>query len=163
MFSNGPQHSVALKSRQSFLFGYLCRFYRFTILDANKLCIPLLLPSANLYEIDHATASVSSPTVARILIEYDVFKPLLKRLWIGKKDTNFWQYIIFEKVPRYCATCKHLSHSDDTCYISKPELRNAACAVQLRKMLLLMLRVTSPRNLLRLNTSRKLITESRTR
>ena len=76
--------------------------------------------------IDHATASVSRPTIARVLIEYDVSKPLLKRLWIGEKDTSFWQYIIFEKVPHYCATCKHLGHSDDTCYINKPELRNAA-------------------------------------
>ncbi|KAL9448767.1 hypothetical protein AB3S75_016131 [Citrus x aurantiifolia] len=73
--------------------------------------------------IDHATAAVSRPTVARVLIEYDISRPLLKRLWIGEKDTGFWQYIIFEKVPRYCATCKHVGHSDDTCYINKPELR----------------------------------------
>ena len=76
--------------------------------------------------IDHATASVSRPTVARVLIEYDISKPLLKRLWIREKNTSFWQYITFENVSRYCATCKHVGHSDDTCYISKPELRNAA-------------------------------------
>ena len=35
--------------------------------------------------IDHATASVSRPTVARVLIEYGIFRPLLKRLWIGGK------------------------------------------------------------------------------
>ncbi|KAL9412593.1 hypothetical protein AB3S75_041270 [Citrus x aurantiifolia] len=75
--------------------------------------------------IDHATAAVSRPTVARVLIEYDISRPLLKRLWIGEKDTGFWQYIIFEKVPRYCAACKHVGHSDDTCYIKKPELREA--------------------------------------
>ena len=76
--------------------------------------------------IDHATASVNRPTVARVLIEYDISRPLLKRLWIGEKDTSFWQYITFEKVSRYYATCKHVGHSDDTCYINKPELRNAA-------------------------------------
>ncbi|KAL9459047.1 hypothetical protein AB3S75_002435 [Citrus x aurantiifolia] len=75
--------------------------------------------------IDHATAAVSRPTVARVLIEYDISRPLLKRLWIGEKDTGFWQYIVFEKVPRYCAACKHVGHSDDTCYIKKPELREA--------------------------------------
>ncbi|XP_052295304.1 uncharacterized protein LOC127901763 [Citrus sinensis] len=75
--------------------------------------------------IDHATAAVSRPTVARVLIEYDISRPLLKRLWIGEKDTGFWQYIIFEKVPRYCAACKHVGHSDDSCYINKPELRKA--------------------------------------
>ena len=26
-------------------------------------------------------------------------------------------------MPRYCAACKHVGHSDDTCYINKPELR----------------------------------------
>ncbi|KAL9424510.1 hypothetical protein AB3S75_031602 [Citrus x aurantiifolia] len=75
--------------------------------------------------IDHATAAVSRPTVARVLIEYDISRSLLKRLWIGEKDTGFWQYIVFEKVPRYCAACKHVGHSDDTCYIKKPELREA--------------------------------------
>ena len=39
--------------------------------------------------IDHATAAVSRHTVARVLIEYDISRPLLKRLWIGEKDTGF--------------------------------------------------------------------------
>ncbi|KAL9461919.1 hypothetical protein AB3S75_004838 [Citrus x aurantiifolia] len=83
--------------------------------------------------IDHATAAVSRPTVARVLIEYDISRPLLKRLWIGEKDTGFWQYIVFEKVPRYCAACKHVGHSDDTCYIKKPELRKADCVDPVRQ------------------------------
>ncbi|KAH9684253.1 protein WVD2-like 3 [Citrus sinensis] len=50
------------------------------------------------------------------------------RIWLRQSwfiDGRAMRYIIFEKVPRYCATYKHVGHSDDTCYINKPELRKA--------------------------------------
>ncbi|KAK9179061.1 hypothetical protein WN943_028257 [Citrus x changshan-huyou] len=73
--------------------------------------------------VDHATASVTRPTVARVLVEYDVSKPLLPRIWIGEGESGFWQDVVFERAPAYCATCKHLGHSVDSCYIANPELR----------------------------------------
>ncbi|KAL9420883.1 hypothetical protein AB3S75_038453 [Citrus x aurantiifolia] len=73
--------------------------------------------------VDHATASVNRPSVARVLVEYDVSKPLLPRIWIGEGESGFWQTVVFERVPAYCESCKHLGHSVDSCYIANPELR----------------------------------------
>ena len=73
--------------------------------------------------VDHATASLNRPSVARVLIEYDISQPLLPRIWIGEGESGFWQDIIFERVPQYCGACRHLGHSPDTCYITRPELR----------------------------------------
>ncbi|KAJ4726796.1 Ribonuclease H domain [Melia azedarach] len=75
--------------------------------------------------VDQATASLNRPSVARVLIEYDISQPLLPRLWIGEGEDGFWQDIIFENVPHYCGACKHLGHTPDTCYITRPELRTS--------------------------------------
>ncbi|KAJ4715774.1 Zinc knuckle CX2CX4HX4C [Melia azedarach] len=75
--------------------------------------------------VDHATASLNRPSVARVLVEYDISRPLLPRLWIGEGDDGFWQDIIFERVPPYCGACRHLGHSRDECYLTRPELRAA--------------------------------------
>lgn len=58
--------------------------------------------------VDHATASVNRLSVARVLVEYDVSKPLLPRIWIGEKDSGFWQDVVFERVPAYCSQLRHL-------------------------------------------------------
>lgn len=78
--------------------------------------------------VDHATTSVNRPSVARVLVEYDVSKPLLPRIWIGEGDSGFWQDVVFERVPAYCNSCKHLGHSVESCYIANPELRKAQIA-----------------------------------
>ena len=39
--------------------------------------------------VDHATASVNRPYVARVLVEYDVSRPLLPRIWISEGDSGF--------------------------------------------------------------------------
>ena len=39
--------------------------------------------------VDHATVSVNRPSVARVLIEYDVSRPFLPHIWIGEGDTGF--------------------------------------------------------------------------
>ncbi|KAH9662191.1 reverse transcriptase domain-containing protein [Citrus sinensis] len=75
--------------------------------------------------VDHATATVNRPSVARILIEYDISQPLLPRIWIGEGDSGFWQDVVFEKVPAYCSSCRHLGHSFDSCFIANPGLRKA--------------------------------------
>ncbi|KAH9684251.1 protein WVD2-like 3 [Citrus sinensis] len=55
----------------------------------------------NPLRVDHATASVNRPSVARVLVEYDVSKPLLPRIWIGEGESGFWQDVVFERVPAY--------------------------------------------------------------
>lgn len=57
-----------------------------------------------------------------MLIEYDVSCPLLSLVWIGEGDFKFWQNVIFERIPSYCTSCKHLGHTSDTCYITNPGL-----------------------------------------
>lgn len=62
---------------------------------------------------DHATAAVIWPSVARVLIEYDVYRPPIPQIWIGAGDSGFWQPVIFERIPAYCASCKDLVHSSE--------------------------------------------------
>lgn len=76
----------------------------------------------NPLRVDHATASVNRPSVARVLVEYDVSKPLLPRIWIGEGESGFWQDVVFERVPAYCNSCKHLEHSVESCYIGSQKL-----------------------------------------
>lgn len=75
--------------------------------------------------VDNAIASGNRPSVARILVEYDISQPLLPRIWIGEGDSGFWQDVIFENVPAYCSSCRHLGHSYESCYIANPGLRKA--------------------------------------
>lgn len=84
---------------------------------ASAISIPL--------RVDHTTASVNRPSVARVLVESDVSKPLLPRIWIGEGESGFWQDVVFERVPAYCDSCKHLGHSMESCYIVNPKLRKA--------------------------------------
>ena len=68
--------------------------------------------------IDQVIASLAHPSVARVLVEYDVTQPPLPHIRIEVGDYEFWQSIIFEKIPLYCATCKHLDHTIETCYVA---------------------------------------------
>ncbi|KAH9650228.1 hypothetical protein KPL70_026289 [Citrus sinensis] len=73
--------------------------------------------------VDHATTSVNRSSVARVLVEYDISRPLLPRIWIGEGDSGFWQDVVFERVPVYCNSCKHLGHSANGCYVTSHGLR----------------------------------------
>ena len=73
--------------------------------------------------IDQAIASLARPSVARVLVEYDVTQLLLPRIWIGVGDYRFWQSVICEKIPLYRVSCKHLCHTIETCYMANPGLR----------------------------------------
>ncbi|KAL9448763.1 hypothetical protein AB3S75_016127 [Citrus x aurantiifolia] len=73
--------------------------------------------------IDQATASLSRPSVARVLIERDVTQPLLPRIRIGVGNSGFWQNVLYEKIPHYCASCKPLGNAAETCYVANPGLR----------------------------------------
>lgn len=41
--------------------------------------------------VDHATTIVNRPLIARIMIEYDVLRSLLPKLWTGEGDGSCWQ------------------------------------------------------------------------
>ena len=73
--------------------------------------------------IDQATASLACPSIGRVLVEYNVTQPLLPQIRINVGDYRFWQSVIFEKISLYCASCKHLGHTIETCYVANPGLR----------------------------------------
>ena len=78
----------------------------------------------NPLRVDHATATLSRPTVARVLVECNVSQPTFtKEVWVGDEDSGFVQEIIIEKIPDYCMACKHLGHKEEKCYIANPSLR----------------------------------------
>lgn len=39
---------------------------------------------------------------------------------INKGGDGFWQDVVLEGVPLYCALCKHLDHSADACFVTNP-------------------------------------------
>ena len=82
--------------------------------------------------IDQATATLSRPSVARVLVEHDVTQPLLPRIRIGVGDSGFWQNVVYEKIPLYCASCKHLGHAAETCYVANPGQDKEAVAWSIR-------------------------------
>lgn len=90
-------------------------------------CKPALISIASAIgkplRVDHATTAVIRPSVARVLIEYDVSRPPVPRIWIGAGDSGFWQEVIFEQIPAYCASCKHHGHSTEECFLANPGLR----------------------------------------
>ncbi|XP_028550231.1 uncharacterized protein LOC114579536 [Dendrobium catenatum] len=57
-------------------------------------------------QTDHATASRTRPSVARILVEVDITKKHAKEIWIGSKAFGYHQKVEFEKVPDFCNHCK---------------------------------------------------------
>lgn len=71
----------------------------------------------------HATAAVIRPSIARVLIEFDVSKPLIPWTWIGSGKSGFWQEVIIKQFPTYCTTCKHLGHLVGECFVANPTLR----------------------------------------
>ena len=48
--------------------------------------------------VDHATTLINRPSVARLLVTYDISRLLLPRIWIGKGDLGFWEDVNFGKM-----------------------------------------------------------------
>ena len=72
----------------------------------------------NLLLVDHAITFINRPYVAGVLVEYEVSYPLLLHLWKGKDDSDFWQDVIFKRVPFYYSFYKRLGHSSNACYVT---------------------------------------------
>lgn len=67
--------------------------------------------------VDAATASLTSPSVARVCAEVDFLKPILNQVWIGAdgESSGFWQSIQLENLPLYCSSCWQLGHANADC------------------------------------------------
>ncbi|KAG6489093.1 hypothetical protein ZIOFF_050351 [Zingiber officinale] len=54
--------------------------------------------------------------MARVCVEINLLKPMVDEFWIGIGEETRLQWVIFEKVPKYCLQCFHLGHLEDECY-----------------------------------------------
>ncbi|XP_020694935.2 uncharacterized protein LOC110108584 [Dendrobium catenatum] len=67
-------------------------------------------------QTDQATASVSRPSVARILVEVDISKKFPNEIWLGSELNGYFQKVEFENFPIFCAYCKMHGHSLNECF-----------------------------------------------
>ncbi|KAL0356486.1 UNVERIFIED_CONTAM: hypothetical protein Scaly_1334300 [Sesamum calycinum] len=75
---------------------------------ANNIGMPL--------QIANSTLNQSNLANARVCVEIDLLKPLLKEIDIQICGTTIVQNIVYEQVPNYCSLCKHVGHRDTECY-----------------------------------------------
>lgn len=69
-----------------------------------------------------ATQKLLRPSVAQVCVEINLQKPLPRRIWIGQGEEGFWQSVVYEDLPPYCAACEKIGHSVGDC--GTPEATN---------------------------------------
>ena len=79
----------------------------------------------NPLKLDEATANLSRPSVARVLVEVDVSKKYKDRIWIGTEKVGFFQRAVFENMPKYCNYCYKMGHEMNECYVKAPSLKES--------------------------------------
>ncbi|KAL0334276.1 UNVERIFIED_CONTAM: hypothetical protein Sangu_1583800 [Sesamum angustifolium] len=68
-------------------------------------------------QIADSTFNQSNLANARVCVEIDLLKPLLKEMDIQICGTTIVQSIVYEHIPSYCSQCKHVGHRDADCYL----------------------------------------------
>ncbi|PKU87424.1 hypothetical protein MA16_Dca008520 [Dendrobium catenatum] len=74
-------------------------------------------------QTDQATASVSRPSVARILVEVDISKKFPNEIWLGSELNGYFQKVEFENFPIFCMHCKMHGHNMNDCFKLHPNLK----------------------------------------
>ncbi|KAL2481397.1 Uncharacterized protein Adt_34363 [Abeliophyllum distichum] len=73
--------------------------------------------------IDEATADLLRPSEARICVEVNLEHKLPDRVWIERGESrSFWQPVVYEQLPHFCAKCRHMGHLIDKCRAGMPPL-----------------------------------------
>ncbi|KAL0341725.1 UNVERIFIED_CONTAM: hypothetical protein Scaly_1835100 [Sesamum calycinum] len=75
---------------------------------ANNIGTPL--------QIADSTLNQSNLAKARVCVEMDLLKPLLKEIDLQIRGATIVQKIVYEHIPHYCSLCKHVGHIDAECY-----------------------------------------------
>ncbi|KAL0293181.1 UNVERIFIED_CONTAM: hypothetical protein Sangu_3243100 [Sesamum angustifolium] len=65
---------------------------------------------------DVSTATLVRPSVARVCVEINLLEPLQAEIGLGFGTEMIIQPVVYERLPKYYATCKHLGHDYDECY-----------------------------------------------
>ncbi|KAL0912359.1 hypothetical protein M5K25_018325 [Dendrobium thyrsiflorum] len=74
-------------------------------------------------QTDQATASISRPSVARVLVELDISKKHPDEIWLGSELNGYFQKVDFENLPIFCSHCKMHGHGLKECFRLYPHLR----------------------------------------
>ncbi|KAL2453242.1 Uncharacterized protein Adt_49258 [Abeliophyllum distichum] len=73
--------------------------------------------------IDEATADLLRPSEARVCVEVNLEHKLPERVWIERGESrSFWQPVVYEQLPQFCAKCRHMGHLIDKCRVGKPPI-----------------------------------------
>ncbi|KAL2485683.1 Uncharacterized protein Adt_30439 [Abeliophyllum distichum] len=73
--------------------------------------------------IDEATADLLRPSEARVCVEVNLEHKLPERVWIERGESrSFWQPVVYEQLPHFCAKCRHMGHLIDKCRVGMPPL-----------------------------------------
>ena len=67
-------------------------------------------------QVDYATFSKKRLSFARICIEIDISKAPLEEIVIDIQGREFYQKVIWDRIPHYCQVCRHVGHSREACY-----------------------------------------------
>ncbi|KAL0329291.1 UNVERIFIED_CONTAM: hypothetical protein Sradi_4915800 [Sesamum radiatum] len=86
----------------------------YTNLWIKSICTTRLLGTP--LRTDVSTATLVRPSVARVCVEIDLLEPLQTEIGLGFGTEMIIQLVVYERLPKYCATCKHLRHDDYECY-----------------------------------------------
>ncbi|KAL0333932.1 UNVERIFIED_CONTAM: hypothetical protein Sangu_1549400 [Sesamum angustifolium] len=66
--------------------------------------------------MDISTIILVHPSVARVCVEINLLEPLQTKIGLGFGTEVIIQPVIYERLPKYCGTCKHLGHNEDEFY-----------------------------------------------
>ncbi|KAL2500198.1 Uncharacterized protein Adt_25748 [Abeliophyllum distichum] len=73
--------------------------------------------------IDEATADLLRPSEVRVCVEVNLEHKLPDRVWIERGESrSFWQPVVYEQLPHFCAKCRHMGHLIDKCRAGMPPL-----------------------------------------
>ncbi|KAL0410833.1 UNVERIFIED_CONTAM: hypothetical protein Slati_3673000 [Sesamum latifolium] len=63
-----------------------------------------------------STATLVQPSVARVCVEINLLEPLQTEIGLGFGTEMFIQPLLYERLPKYCGTCRYLGHDEEECY-----------------------------------------------
>ncbi|KAL0451242.1 UNVERIFIED_CONTAM: hypothetical protein Slati_1102300 [Sesamum latifolium] len=69
--------------------------------------------------MDVSTATLVRPSVARVCVEINLLEPLQSEVGLEFGTEMFIQPVLYERLPKYCGTCRHLGHGEEECYEKK--------------------------------------------
>ncbi|PKU74074.1 hypothetical protein MA16_Dca019793 [Dendrobium catenatum] len=85
-------------------------------------------------QMDQATASISHPSVARVLVEINISKKFSNESWLGSEVNGYFQKVEFENFPIFGSRCKMHGHSLIECFKLYPHLKKGKEIVKPTKM-----------------------------